>query len=80
VFRKEVGMPPYAYLENRRIQHAQQLLLADHPITDVAFQTGFSSQSHFTTSFKRYLGVPPAQYVRQKLSGGGINAPSARQA
>jgi AraC-like DNA-binding protein len=64
VFRKEVGMPPYAYLENRRIQRAQHLLLADLPIADVAFQTGFSSQSHFTTSFKRYLGVPPAHYMR----------------
>jgi AraC-like DNA-binding protein len=64
VFRKEVGMPPYAYLENRRIQRAQSLLLAEYPIAEIAFQTGFASQSHFTTSFKRYLGVPPAQYAR----------------
>ena len=68
VFRKEVGMPPYAYLENRRIQRAQQLLQADHPIAEVAFQTGFSSQSHFTTCFKRYLGVPPAHYARLRKS------------
>jgi AraC-like DNA-binding protein len=66
VFRKEVGLPPYAYLENRRIQQAQRLLLAEYPIVEVALQTGFSSQSHFTTRFKRYLGVPPAQYMRQR--------------
>jgi AraC-like DNA-binding protein len=74
VFRKEVGMPPYAYLENRRIQHAQQLLLADYPISEVTFQTGFSSQSHFTTSFKRYLGVPPAQYSRLRKKANQLPA------
>lgn len=66
VFRKDVGMPPYAYLENRRIQQAQRLIMAGQPLADIAFATGFSSQSHFTTSFKRYLGVPPGYYAQAR--------------
>jgi AraC-like DNA-binding protein len=64
VFRKQVGMPPYAYLENLRIHHAQRLIAAGHPLVEIAFMTGFTSQSHFTTSFKRYLGVTPGYYAR----------------
>jgi len=63
VFRAEVGLPPHAYLESVRIQAAQAALLAGQPIAQVAHETGFSSQSHFTNRFKRFIGVTPGQYV-----------------
>jgi AraC-like DNA-binding protein len=65
VFRKEVGLPPHAYLENVRIREAQRLLKSGLPIVQVAYETGFSSQSHFTTTFKSLIGVTPGQYARQ---------------
>jgi AraC-like DNA-binding protein len=64
VFRNEVGLPPHAYLEQIRIQRAQDFLRQGGAIADVAYQTGFSSQSHFTTSFRRVLGVTPGQFVK----------------
>lgn len=64
VFRAEVGLPPHAYLESVRIQAAQAALLAGQPIAQVAHATGFSSQSHFTNRFKKFIGVTPGQYVR----------------
>jgi len=64
-FRAEVGMPPYAYLENVRIRHTQRLIRAGKPLAEVAAEVGFSSQSHMTRQFKKIIGVTPGQYARQ---------------
>jgi len=66
LFRKHVGMPPHKYLETVRIRHAEHLLLSDHSIADVAFLTGFSSQSHLTRTFKRFIGTTPGEYIKQR--------------
>jgi AraC-like DNA-binding protein len=65
VFRNEVGLPPHAYLETIRIREAQRLLKLGTLLANIAYDTGFSSQSHFTTTFKRLIGVTPGQYGRQ---------------
>lgn len=65
VFRKEVGLPPHAYLETVRVREAQRLLTARTPLADVAYATGFSSQSHLTTTFRRLIGVTPGRYARE---------------
>lgn len=65
VFRAEIGMPPYAYLESVRIRQAQRLIEAGKPLIEVAVEVGFSSQSHLTRRFKRIIGVTPGQYAQQ---------------
>jgi AraC-like DNA-binding protein len=65
VFRAQVGMPPYAYLESVRIRQAQRLIEAGKPLAEVAVEVGFSSQSHLTHRFKRIIGVTPGQYAQQ---------------
>jgi len=65
VFRAEVGMPPHAYLDSVRVRHAQRLIEAGEPLARVAADVGYSSQSHFTRSFKRIIGATPGQYARQ---------------
>jgi AraC-like DNA-binding protein len=67
LFKDEVGVPPHVYLENVRIREAQRLLHQRIPIIDVAYRTGFSSQSHLTTSFKRVIGVTPKQYAEMAI-------------
>ncbi len=64
-FCAEVGMPPYAYLESVRIQHVQRLIEAGKSLAEIAAESGFSSQSHMTRSFKKIIGVTPGQYARQ---------------
>lgn len=68
VFRAEVGMPPYAYLESVRVRHAQRLIEAGKSLADVAMEVGFSSQSHLTHRFKKIIGVTPGQYAQQVRS------------
>jgi AraC-like DNA-binding protein len=65
VFRAEVGLPPYAYLESVRVRHAQQLIELGRPLTEVALDVGYSSQSHLTRRFKQIIGVTPGQYAQQ---------------
>ncbi|MEO1401219.1 MAG: AraC family transcriptional regulator [Cyanobacteria bacterium J06635_1] len=62
-FRKEMGLPPHAYLLQVRINRARALLAQGRPIVEVAGDTGFADQSHLTRHFKRFVGVTPGQYA-----------------
>ena len=64
LFRVATGLPPYAYLEQIRIDRAITMLREGVPVSEVAFRTGFSDQSHLTRFFKRLTGVPPGRYRR----------------
>ena len=64
VFRTAFGLPPYKYLEQVRIRHAQRLIRLGCPLTHVVHATGFSDQSHLTRYFKRIVGVTPGIYAR----------------
>lgn len=63
VFRRQVGLPPHAYLTQVRIKKAKILLALGEPIAQVAIKTGFVDQSHLTKHFKRVVGVTPGKYV-----------------
>lgn len=71
-FTRTFGMPPYAYLTQRRVARAQELLLEGRRISDTAFSVGFSDQSHLTRFFRRVVGVPPGVWLRGVRSGGAI--------
>lgn len=63
VFRREMGLPPHAYLTQLRIVQAKRLLAAGMSLPEVAQATGFSDQSHLTRHFKRQVGVSPGRYA-----------------
>jgi AraC family transcriptional regulator len=67
-FRAATGVSPHRYLTERRLAVAQRLLRTTGlPIAFIAQETGFSSQSHFTTIFRAAMDCTPAEYRR---SGG----------
>jgi AraC-like DNA-binding protein len=63
-FRKMFGMPPHAYQIQVRVLQAKRLLRKGESIEQVAIETGFASQSHFGSHFKRLVCVTPRQYVQ----------------
>jgi AraC family transcriptional regulator len=64
-FRAATGLRPHEYLLRRRIECAQDMLrCSSDPIMDVASQVGFQAQSHFTATFKRFVGQPPHAWRR----------------
>ena len=62
-FTKQKGISPYSYLETIRIDKAKKLLEQGILPIDVALQTGFSDQSHFSNFFKKFIGLTPKQYM-----------------
>jgi len=62
-FIKTFGSSPQAFILKVRIQSACELLQhGDHPISEVALQSGFSDQSAFTQHFRRHMGVTPGEF------------------
>jgi AraC-like DNA-binding protein len=57
-------MPPHAYQIQMRILQAKRLLIKNRSIEQVAIKTGFVSQSHFGSHFKRLVCVTPKQYIQ----------------
>jgi AraC-like DNA-binding protein len=63
-FKKAVGVPPHAYLVQRRVDEARRLLLKGRALKLVAIEVGYSDQAHFSREFRRFYGVPPSTAVR----------------
>jgi AraC family transcriptional regulator len=70
-FKAATGLAPHQYVISRRVQRAQDLLRADRRLglAEVAFRTGFASQSHFCLHFKRLVGVTPRKFMISVKSG-----------
>lgn len=67
-FLQDVNYTPNEYLNRRRIYLAKlKLLNSTTPITEVAFDVGFSSSQYFATVFKKFVGMTPVEY--RKLRG-----------
>jgi AraC-like DNA-binding protein len=62
-FRRCLGRSPQAWLNERRILAAQQMLLAGQPIKCVAFELGYKQCSHFCRQFKSISYMTPSEFV-----------------
>lgn len=59
------GENPSAFFKRYKLNRAAQLLRErKHNISEIADMTGFSTLSHFSTSFKKQFGVSPSEYVK----------------
>jgi AraC-like DNA-binding protein len=61
-FARETGVTPHAYLLQRRVRLARQLLIAGRAPAEAAQEAGFADQSHMTRAFRRQFGATPARY------------------
>jgi AraC-like DNA-binding protein len=61
-FRIQYGTSPHRYLLMRRLDAARATLQGGHRLADVAADTGFADQAHFTRVFKAAVGLTPARY------------------
>ena len=64
--RRAFGLPPHAYLLQRRLALARRLLRSPVSLAEVAVAAGFPDQSHLTRCFTRQFGVPPARYAGRR--------------
>lgn len=67
-FKKETGITPFAYLLEIRLKKAKILLIRKNiSITEIADRCGFSSVSHFSSSFQEKFHLSPSEY-RQNIA------------
>ncbi len=65
-FKATTGDTPHAYVTGKRLDKACELLrLGDMPLAEIAYATGFASQSHMTDTFHRVLGTTPGKWRRE---------------
>jgi AraC family transcriptional regulator len=64
-FRISAGKTPGAFVEQRRIERAKQLITqSDRSLAEIAVECGLGTQSRLTTTFKRRTGFTPAELRR----------------
>lgn len=67
VFRAKMTKSPHQYIVERRVAAAKkQLDQTDTPIAQIAYDCGFSSQSHLTVTFRRVYGTTPGMQRRKR--------------
>lgn len=63
-FSQATGLTPHAYLVQRRLLRARQMIGQGLPIADAAAASGFCDQSHLTRHFVRSFGLSPGAYAK----------------
>lgn len=66
LFKSVIGVTPGQYILRTRLNAARRLLeTTAKALGDIAADTGFFDQSHFTRHFRRSFGVTPSAYRRR---------------
>ncbi|MFC4787039.1 helix-turn-helix domain-containing protein [Nocardioides sp. MAHUQ-72] len=66
LFKATYGLTPAAYLSERRVERAQDLLRATNlTVTEVCHAVGFSSLGSFSSRFRGLVGESPSDFQRR---------------
>lgn len=66
LFKQSTGATPHQYVTQRRVELGKRLLKQGKlPIIEIAMTCGFNSQSSFTKTFRRVVGITPKTYQKQ---------------
>ena len=72
LFREHMGIAPMSYREERRMEAARALLIANEAkIQDIAEELGYENPFHFSKRFKQHHGMSP-KFFRQHMYEDGF--------
>jgi AraC-like DNA-binding protein len=60
IFKHKTGLTPHQYIINLRLEYSLKLIKKNIPLSQVAYECGFSDQSHFIKTFRKYYGLTPS--------------------
>jgi AraC-like DNA-binding protein len=67
LFKKTTGQTPLTYINERKIQKAQTLLVfTNMQVKDISYQLSFDNVSYFNRLFRKQTGKTPVQYRLSK--------------
>ena len=62
-FKQSVGVTPHAYLTQKRVERAQEMLVqTDLSLAEIAIAVGFFDQGHLARHFRYMLGTTPREF------------------
>ncbi len=64
LFKKITGSTLTEYINFVRVCMAEKLFMSDVSITEISYQSGFSSLSYFNRVFKKYKGYSPSEFKK----------------
>lgn len=71
LFHKYEGITLQHYIRKEKVRQAKELLLySSYSCSKIAALLCFSTQSHFSSAFKREVGMTPAKYRESKIQRG----------
>ncbi|HEX8037697.1 MAG TPA: AraC family transcriptional regulator, partial [Chryseosolibacter sp.] len=63
LFKKVFGKSIFEYIVEQRMDHARKLLREEGmPVAEVSRHLGYKNPNHFSTAFKKRVGVNPSVY------------------
>ncbi|MDH6313271.1 AraC-like DNA-binding protein [Parabacteroides sp. PFB2-10] len=66
LFKKEMDCTPIAYINQKKIERAQLMLLVENvPVKDIAYRLSFDNISYFNRVFKQITRFTPTQYCER---------------
>jgi DNA-binding response OmpR family regulator len=78
IFREQVGMSAYEYLQEMRLERGRSLLLeTDLQVQLIADHVGYRNAGDFTRAFRRHFGVTPRQYRQGGLQPDDVDEQSS---
>jgi len=67
-FKQTIGLPPYRWLLEQRIDAAKELLLhSGLPMVEIALKCGFADQACFIRAFRKLLDTTPGEWRRIRM-------------
>jgi len=65
IFKNLLNVTPLQYINKMRLEKSKELLMiSKDSISEIAWQTGFEDQFHFSRMFKKHVGVSPLNYKK----------------
>lgn len=65
LFKQELGINFLDYLHQYRISQAKPLLSQNYLIYEIARKVGYKDERHFSSTFKKWIGITPTQYQKR---------------
>jgi AraC family transcriptional regulator len=63
MFKRTMSEAPHHYMLERRVERAKTMLrTTGASLPEISLSTGFCDQSHFTSTFRRVVGVTPSRF------------------
>jgi two-component system response regulator YesN len=70
MFSRLMGIRPTDYLNKKRIEKSQMLLLCSgKKLKEIALDVGFADPNYFSRVFKKYTGLSPQEYIHTVTNG-----------